>query len=133
MKAAVSANAVMHALQLGDTQEAAKELLALVDMINQAVGDALSGILLVEAALRRRKWGLNEWATLYTDLPSRQLKVTIRSRWTHPAWGLVDGMVPLDTLTMSNLCLIKSYRCTVSARRNQHGQVVRICTFAATP
>lgn len=62
-------------LQLGDCHEAAKDLLALVDMINQAVGDALSGILLVEAALRRRGWGLTEWADLYTDLPSRQLKV----------------------------------------------------------
>ena len=77
MKGVVSADAIMHTLQLGDTQKAAKDLLALVDMINQAVGDALSGILLVEAALRRRKWGLDEWATLYTDLPSRQLKVVI--------------------------------------------------------
>ena len=59
-----------------DRQEAAKDLLALVGMINQAVGDALSGILLVEAALRRRKWGLSDWANLYTDLPSRQLKVS---------------------------------------------------------
>ena len=81
----------MRALQLGDTQEAAKDLLALVDMINQAVGDALSGILLVEAALRRRKWGLDEWATLYTDLPSRQLKVVIQSRRTHAAWVLWMG------------------------------------------
>ena len=63
-------------LQLGDSQEAAKDLLALLGMVNQAVGDALSGILLVEAALRRRQWGLNDWAQLYTDLPSRQLKAS---------------------------------------------------------
>lgn len=43
-------------------------------MVNQAVGDALSGVLLVEAALRRKGWGLDQWAALYTDLPSRQLK-----------------------------------------------------------
>ena len=66
-------------LQLGDSDEAAKHLLALVGMINQAVGDALSGILLVEAALRRRSWGLSDWAKLYTDLPSRQLKVSCHS------------------------------------------------------
>ena len=64
---------------MGDRQEAAKDLLALVGMINQAVGDALSGILLVEAALRRRQWGLSDWANLYIDLPSRQLKVSCSS------------------------------------------------------
>ena len=63
-------------LQLGNSQEAAKDLLALLGMVNQAVGDALSGILMVEAALRRRQWGLNDWAQLYTDLPSRQLKAS---------------------------------------------------------
>jgi phosphoacetylglucosamine mutase len=47
-------------------------------VINQAVGDAISGILMVEAALRRKQWGLDEWAALYTDLPSRQLKVMLR-------------------------------------------------------
>lgn len=69
-------------LQLGDSQEAAKDLLALLGMVNQAVGDALSGILLVEAALRRRQWGLNDWAQLYTDLPSRQLKASSTGRET---------------------------------------------------
>ena len=63
-------------LQMEDSHEAARDLLALVDMINQAVGDALSGILLVEAALRRRKWGLSDWTSLYADLPSRQSKVS---------------------------------------------------------
>lgn len=52
-------------------------MLALSELINQAVGDAISGILLVEAALRRRQWGLAEWAALYTDLPSRQTKVCL--------------------------------------------------------
>lgn len=60
--------------QLPDECEAARELLALAGMVNQAVGDALSGLLLVEAALRRRGWGLAEWGALYDDLPSRQLK-----------------------------------------------------------
>ena len=41
----------------------------------QAVGDALSGILLVEAALRQKRWSLQDWLALYADLPSRQLKV----------------------------------------------------------
>jgi phosphoacetylglucosamine mutase len=54
---------------------AARELLALDGVINAAVGDAVSGILLVEAALRRKGWGLDEWAALYDDLPSIQRKV----------------------------------------------------------
>jgi phosphoacetylglucosamine mutase len=49
-------------------------------VVNQAVGDALSGILLVEAALRRKGWGLPQWAALYADLPSRQLKVRVADR-----------------------------------------------------
>ncbi|PSC72140.1 phosphoacetylglucosamine mutase [Micractinium conductrix] len=66
--------------QLAGESRAAADLLALSVVINQAVGDALSGILLVEAALRRRAWGLDQWAALYTDLPSRQLKVTVADR-----------------------------------------------------
>lgn len=46
----------------------------------QAVGDALSGLLLVEAALRRRQWGLQHWGDLYQDLPSKQSKVQVADR-----------------------------------------------------
>ena len=46
----------------------------------QAVGDALSGVLMVEAGLRRRGWGLGQWAELYQDLPSRQTKVLVADR-----------------------------------------------------
>ena len=46
----------------------------------QAVGDALSGVLMVEAALRRRQWGLEQWGQLYQDLPSRQSKVLVADR-----------------------------------------------------
>ena len=66
----------------------------------QAVGDAISGILLVEAALRRRSWGLADWAALYDDLPSRQLQVISCSflpqslhGFLRRAWGLADCAV----------------------------------------
>ena len=52
-----------------------QQLLALARLSNQAVGDALSGILMVEAALSLLNWDLNVWHDLYHDLPSRQLKV----------------------------------------------------------
>lgn len=44
------------------------------------MGDALSGVLTVEAGLRRRHWGLGQWAGLYQDLPSRQTKVLVADR-----------------------------------------------------
>ena len=51
-------------------------------LINPAVGDALSDLLLVDLLLRRHfHWTLAQWATrLYTDLPSRQLKVQVKDR-----------------------------------------------------
>ncbi|KAI7835556.1 hypothetical protein COHA_010550 [Chlorella ohadii] len=66
--------------QLAGESKAAADLLALSVVINQAVGDAISGILMVEAALRQRGWGLPQWAALYADLPSRQLKVMVADR-----------------------------------------------------
>jgi phosphoacetylglucosamine mutase len=59
---------------------AASDFIALSQAVNQSVGDAISGILLVEAALRKKGWGLEDWAALYTDLPSRQLKVKVADR-----------------------------------------------------
>ncbi|CAD7696591.1 unnamed protein product [Ostreobium quekettii] len=60
--------------------EAARDLLAMAEVMNQAVGDALSGMLMVECILRRKVWGLKEWEDMYTDLPSRQLKVMVADR-----------------------------------------------------
>lgn len=59
---------------------AAKKLLALSRVLNQAVGDALSGILLVEGALRLTGLTMQTWAGLYLDLPSRMLKVEVPDR-----------------------------------------------------
>lgn len=56
------------------TDAAAREVLGVETMVNQAVGDALSGILLVEAFLRRRRWSLRDLADLYSDLPSSMRK-----------------------------------------------------------
>lgn len=35
---------------------------------------------MVEVALRRRQWGLQQWGELYADLPSRQSKVLVADR-----------------------------------------------------
>lgn len=52
----------------------------LKDCINQTVGDALSDLLVVELILAMRNLSISDWDKLYTDLPSRQLKVTIKDR-----------------------------------------------------
>lgn len=52
----------------------------LKDCINQTVGDALSDLLVVELILKLKNMSIKDWNLLYTDLPSRQLKVTIKDR-----------------------------------------------------
>lgn len=64
----------------GKRNEAAIRLVAVSEMVNQAVGDALSGILMVETVLQYRNWSLQQWNAMYTDLPSRQLKVKVADR-----------------------------------------------------
>ena len=51
-------------------------------LINQAVGDALNDLLLVDAILFLKGWDLVKWSKLYIDLPSRQCKVRVRDRTT---------------------------------------------------
>lgn len=57
----------------------------LAQLINPAVGDAISDLLLVDYLLKygneESAWTLVDWNTqLYTDLPSRMLKVKVADR-----------------------------------------------------
>lgn len=61
-------------------KEALDVLRATVELINQAVGDALSDLLLVEVVLAHKSWGPQEWLSTYNDLPNRLLKVTVADR-----------------------------------------------------
>lgn len=63
-----------------EKQDAAKRLWAVASVMNQAVGDALSGLLLVEAILQHMGWSVDKWNKVYDDLPSRQLKVKVADR-----------------------------------------------------
>lgn len=49
-------------------------------LINQAIGDALSDLLLVDAILSLKEWSWDDWDSLYQDLPSRQLKIRVTDR-----------------------------------------------------
>ncbi|CAI4216832.1 unnamed protein product [Parascedosporium putredinis] len=59
-------------------QKAALDTLAAVgDLVNQTVGDALSDMLLVEVILAHKNWTLNDWASTYSDLPNRLVRVEV--------------------------------------------------------
>ncbi|CAK9785015.1 phosphoacetylglucosamine mutase [Cutaneotrichosporon oleaginosum] len=72
----------LHKTQPNSPEEdkAIKNLLALSELINQAVGDALSDLLLVEVVLAHRAWGAAEWDAGYEDLPNRLVKVEVPDR-----------------------------------------------------
>lgn len=55
-------------------------LTALTELINQAVGDALSDMLLVETILAWKAWRPKEWDSTYVDLPSRLVRVEVNDR-----------------------------------------------------
>jgi len=59
---------------------ALQRLRAFALCINQAVGDALSDMLAALACLRIQNLSLQGWMGLYTDYPSRQLKVKARNK-----------------------------------------------------
>eukprot|EP00955_Chlamydomonas_euryale_P092720 364734-Chlamydomonas_euryale.AAC.10 len=65
-----------HAKQ--SSEPAAEELVLLSEMINQTVGDALSGLLLVETVTRRKQWSFADWEKQYKELPSRQIKLKVQ-------------------------------------------------------
>lgn len=43
----------------------------------QTIGDAISDMLLIEAILAIKGMTIQQWGTIYTDLPNRQLKVKV--------------------------------------------------------
>ncbi|XP_019090063.1 PREDICTED: phosphoacetylglucosamine mutase-like, partial [Camelina sativa] len=63
-----------------EEHKAVSRLVAVSNLINQAVGDALSGVLLVEVILQHIGWSIQKWNELYKDLPSRQIKVEVPDR-----------------------------------------------------
>jgi len=63
-----------------DQRHAAKQLVNVMDVINQTVGDALSDMLLVETALMHFDWDCDEWNASYTDFPNRLMKCQVPDR-----------------------------------------------------
>ncbi|KNC54363.1 phosphoacetylglucosamine mutase [Thecamonas trahens ATCC 50062] len=59
---------------------AATQLGLLPAVVNQAVGDAISDMLFIEAILRIRRLSVADWAALYTEHPNRLTKVAVADR-----------------------------------------------------
>lgn len=60
--------------------DALATLVALTELINQTVGDALSDMLLVETILAHKDLTCAHWLTTYIDLPNCLAKVTVPNR-----------------------------------------------------
>ena len=63
-----------------DLARALTDLTATVKLVNQAVGDGFSNLLLIESILARKSISMAQWMGLYRDLPSRQSKVQVPDR-----------------------------------------------------
>ncbi|XP_059047823.1 phosphoacetylglucosamine mutase [Achroia grisella] len=63
-----------------EQRKAAELLLNIIDVTNETVGDAISDLFLVETILCARGENVRQWLAAYTDLPCRQLKVTVQDR-----------------------------------------------------
>lgn len=59
---------------------AIEKLKSLIDVINEAVGDAIADMLLVETILHIKGWNVSDWEAAYTDLPNRLYKITVKVR-----------------------------------------------------
>lgn len=63
-----------------EERQAAQCLYKFSRLMNQTVGDGISDMLCIEAALAILNWKLEDWNNLYTDLPNKQVKVVVKDR-----------------------------------------------------
>ncbi|CCJ28822.1 unnamed protein product [Pneumocystis jirovecii] len=59
---------------------AVNHLKALISLINQTVGDALSNMLLIEVILAHKNWTIEKWDNIYTNLPSKMINVISKNK-----------------------------------------------------
>jgi len=61
-------------------QYALESLRACIDLINQAVGDAISDLLFTEVVLAHKCWSPRDWENTYIDLPNRLVRIEVHDR-----------------------------------------------------
>ncbi|CAE1280939.1 PGM3 [Acanthosepion pharaonis] len=59
---------------------AAQKLCTLVDLINQAVGDSISDMLLIETILHSLGWDVEKWSNIYQDRPYSLCQVKVKDK-----------------------------------------------------
>ncbi|KAJ6822392.1 phosphoacetylglucosamine mutase [Iris pallida] len=112
---------------------AALRLLAVTQLINQAVGDALSGLLLVEAVLQYFGWSIQRWSELYHDLPSRQLKVKVADRTAVVTANAETQVVkPLGLQAVIDAETVKHSRGRCFIRPSGTEDIIRVYAEAST-
>ncbi|CAM9003419.1 unnamed protein product [Rhodiola kirilowii] len=116
-----------------EQQKAASRLLAVSKLINQAVGDAFSDVLLVEAILLYEQWSIQKWSELYQDLPSRQLKVKVVDRAAVVTSNAETEVVrPTGLQELINAEVAKYHHGRSFVRPSGTEDVVRVYAEAAT-
>mmetsp|Transcript_27495 Transcript_27495/g.41613 ORF Transcript_27495/g.41613 Transcript_27495/m.41613 type:complete len:576 (-) Transcript_27495:44-1771(-) len=113
------------------SSKALTRLALLPKLINQAVGDALSDLLLVDAILTLQNHTLASWSSLYTDLPSKQSKVTVPDRTMIVMnYNETACVAPAALQQDLNICMKQGGRCFVRPSGTEN--VVRIYAEAET-
>lgn len=114
---------------------ALQRLRVLPSLVNQAVGDALSDLLLVDAILQLQGWSIGHWAqALYQDLPSRQVKVKVADRTVIVTNdNETECYAPATVQAELNRAVADREKGRAFVRPSGTEDVVRIYAEAATP
>ncbi|KAJ0261135.1 Phosphoacetylglucosamine mutase [Hirschfeldia incana] len=116
-----------------DEYNAVSRLVAVSNLINQAVGDAISGLLLVEVILQHMGWSVQRWNELYKDLPSRQVKVEVPDRTAVVTTrGETEALKPLGIQEAIDGEIKKYQRGRAFIRPSGTEDVVRVYAEATT-
>ncbi|XP_010492800.1 PREDICTED: phosphoacetylglucosamine mutase [Camelina sativa] len=116
-----------------EEHKAVSRLVAVSNLINQAVGDALSGVLLVEVILQHIGWSIQKWNELYKDLPSRQIKVEVPDRTAVVTTSQeTEALRPLGIQDAINSEIKKYSRGRAFIRPSGTEDVVRVYAEAST-
>uniref|UniRef100_G1NLV9 Phosphoacetylglucosamine mutase n=1 Tax=Meleagris gallopavo TaxID=9103 RepID=G1NLV9_MELGA len=114
-------------------REAAKVLENMIDLINQTVGDAISDMLVIEAILALKGLTLQQWDALYTDFPSRLLKVQVADRQVIDTTDAERRAVTPPGLQEKIDALVKKYKLSRAfVRPSGTEDVVRVYAEADT-
>jgi len=108
-------------------------LVAVSNLINQTVGDAISDLLLVELVLAYKDWTLKEWSQTYTDLPNRLARVEVHDK---DAFHTVDAerklSHPEGAQNAIDRCVEKYARARAFARASGTENACRVYAEAAS-